>query len=200
MRRDPSSRRHASPIGDQQAFWLLLQAALDERRDPFDDEQLVTWMTRHADDARAAARLNEAVASVQIAAGQRARRRALRLPVAIAVASIVVLGGVFAWRTRFAAPPTDATRPLLVSAEPDRPEHTRTSVAVGAHASASSTPVRGRVLAFEARSVVVHGDSVEVRVIDLHGERVTSTGPGLSSMHQRVVASLATTDPSKRGL
>lgn len=98
-------------------FLAALHDALDERRDPLEDERVRDWLERHPEDLEEFSCLRASVVALERRAGtERARRHARRLllPLAAAAALLVLL----LWPPRHFAPAPDLASPAHAAAAP----------------------------------------------------------------------------------
>ncbi|MBK7645137.1 MAG: hypothetical protein IPJ19_19180 [Planctomycetes bacterium] len=88
-------------------FWMSVQTALDERRDPLGDAQVREWLFEHPEDALEVCELRAALEQFERAdIPLRARRRSLALPLAAAAAlALIALGAWNVLRPRPQATP-----------------------------------------------------------------------------------------------
>ena len=83
-------------MNDREEYWTRVQAALDARRDPLEDEAVQRWLLEHPHDVDELAQLRASLHRVERVPSPRSRRRVAVLTVAAAGITVVLL----AWSLR----------------------------------------------------------------------------------------------------
>ena len=97
-------------MSNREQYWEQIQDLLDERRDPFDDEEVTAWLLEHPEELDAVVRMRTALSILERAPRRASGWRTIGLPIAAGIAGLLLL-----WRFAENGPPPP---PVVAQAAP----------------------------------------------------------------------------------